>query len=114
MPRQCIITATGRGHAPGTLSVPPTNRVVAVVSYYTSQREVIEALIDLLLAKGVTPGEINLKLTNYLEKQNKANSVAGLGCCLYDQGGGGTTCCNLTQEQCDGLGGEFVAGGECQ
>lgn len=138
MPRQCIDTATGSVHTPGVLSVPPTKRVAAVVSYYTSEQEVFVQLFDLtnasgvaqpafqpglkvidqqidwLLANGVTAGKINLKLTNFLEHHNADNAVPGLGCCLYDQGGGATACCDLTQEQCDALGGQFVAGGQCQ
>lgn len=113
MPRQCIIDATNNPHAHGQLTTPPTARVVAVVSYYTSEREVINALIELLVAKGVTAGEINLKLTNYLEHHNEETDVGATGCCLYDQGAA-AACCNLTQEQCDALGGEFVAGGTCQ
>src|SRR5262249_50064386 len=139
MARQCVIAGTTTVHPPATLSVLPTKRVAAVVSLFTSPEEVavqltdlaharggalppppppgvnvILQLIDLLLVNRVASGVISLKLTNYLEAQNTANAVPGLGCCQYDEGGGVTACCNLTQEQCDAIGGEFFAGGVCQ
>jgi hypothetical protein len=106
MPRTCSNSFTG------TTSTLLPKRVAAVVSYYTSAREVFDQLIDLLLANGVRDREINLKLTGYLENQNITNGVPGLGCCLYDTGSG-QACCNLTQEQCDDLRGTFVQG-TCQ
>jgi hypothetical protein len=134
MARQCVIATKKTVHAAGTISVLPPKRVAAVVSLFTSEQEVIDQLTDLCNAKGVplptppldiiqlidlltaakvTPGEINLKLTNYLEQQNRVNAALVLGCCQYDEGGGVTACCNLTQEQCDAIGGEFFAGGVC-
>lgn len=113
MARKCYDSQGGE-IPPGSVSMLDPRRVASVVSFYTSAGDVVDQLIALLLKAGVKPGDISLKLTAFLEKRNQAADVPDRGCCLYDKGSADPACCNLTQEQCDLLGGKFIAGGECK